>query len=61
MSAADVGLEVVALVAAVGAVGAGVGLLPCVGALVPFQLVSRLKGLGAHGAGVVAATGAGGG
>ena len=53
--AADVCLEVVTLVAAVGAVRAGIGLLPSVGELVALQLVARLKGLGADGAGVAAA------
>lgn len=50
MLAADVRLEVVALVAAMGAVGAGVGLLPGVGELVAFQLVARLEGFRADGA-----------
>lgn len=55
VSAANVSLEVVTLIASVGAVGASIGLLPCVGSLVPFQFVSRLKGFGTYGAGVAPA------
>lgn len=53
--AANVSLEVVTLIASVRAVGASIGFLPCVGSLMPFQFVSRLKGFGAYRAGVTSA------
>lgn len=55
VSTANVSLEIVSLVASVRTVWASVGLLPCVGSLVPFQFVSCLEGLGADRAGVATA------
>lgn len=55
VSAGNVSLEVVPLVAPMGTVGAGVGLLPGVSPLVPLQLVPGLERLAADEAGVVAA------
>lgn len=56
MSGTNVSFEIVSLVAAVGTVGAGVGLLPCVGPLVPLQFVASLEGLVANDAHVTSVT-----